>query len=959
MRGVDNEVRAIRADAATGAPKASLRDGRLVSKDADSTTYLFACSTWPEALDGKNLLVRPSFSRRAWRPVVAERVAGGQVQVVVEGDLGDLTGRFQLRVDEAASWLVLRDRLSAAVDEGSSLDLEHAGWVLDRGRRPEKGRAVRLDRLVPGFVETCNPNPRQVEAVAGSLADEMTFIWGPPGTGKTDVVSRVVEGSWRQGCTVLFLAPTNVAVDQALLRICGLLHEEDTFQAGLVQRVGTIEVAALSTAYGDQVVAELITTRLKADHDHEITRLSASLAEGRDQLRRQGRAAAVRGARDDLNLQRQKIRGALSEHEASSRRLEVRIARARAKLDRTEEAARTTDPRSSIRRRVEDRRSNLKALLEDPRHSNIVVLRQSAADVDLRLERSAADLLEVERDVAGLPPVLALQTSVDETSSRIDEVRAEAATLSTTVRRNVRVVATTVAMAVQSSLPLDHFDVVIVDEAGMVNLPSAWLVAGRARRRLVLAGDFRQLPAVTQASTSRALSESDKTHNATWVDRDAFHSAGLVDSAGRVRAGGRLVALDTQYRMRRAICDVVNHVAYPDAPLETGRPDEPGLRASRLLRTAVTLVDTSACRVPVEHRSGAHRSNDVHEQVIHEIIRGLQSEDVLPARKSDEAAVTARLLGVIAPYNDQVRALSASLDQRLGGRHLGLADTIHRFQGSERPIIVFDTVAGAGDRTGMFYEGQGLGSATCRLINVALSRARDHLVVVADVAFLRRTLPADSPAREMLEFLASNAVTVPAERLVPVRSADELSALGSEDRDRPAFFPADEVDRAVRFDLEHAVRQVDIYCAFLSPQGLTRWKKALEACLARGVQTTVYTREQQVGTPGHHIAEQLRTLGCTVQVRERMHEKVLIADDTVLWHGSLNLLASDGPTDLMMRVADPDACLRVRHIVDGARMERPAWKRPEPGRSGKPGGPAAGEVRDGRLYLDVPFPREG
>jgi hypothetical protein len=87
----------------------------------------------------------------------------------------------------------------------------------------------------------------------------------------------------------------------------------------------------------------------------------------------------------------------------------------------------------------------------------------------------------------------------------------------------------------------------------------------------------------------------------------------------------------------------------------------------------------------------------------------------------------------------------------------------------------------------------------------------------------------------------------------------------------------------------------------------------------------------------------------------------MIFDDTVLWHGSLNLLAHSGSTDLMMRITDPTACERVRHIVERARMDRPArTRKPEPHRSAKPSsssvnGISPGDVADGRLYLNVPF----
>ncbi|MFE8013059.1 DUF5710 domain-containing protein [Streptomyces antibioticus] len=67
------------------------------------------------------------------------------------------------------------------------------------------------------------------------------------------------------------------------------------------------------------------------------------------------------------------------------------------------------------------------------------------------------------------------------------------------------------------------------------------------------------------------------------------------------------------------------------------------------------------------------------------------------------------------------------------------------------------------------------------------------------------------------------------------------------------------------------------------------------------------------------LDQELRAAGCQVELRERMHEKVLVLDATVLWHGSLNLLANLGPTDLMMRLTDPAACKPVGRVIAHAR----------------------------------------
>ncbi|MET9177276.1 hypothetical protein ABZX88_03490 [Kitasatospora aureofaciens] len=93
--------------------------------------------------------------------------------------------------------------------------------------------------------------------------------------------------------------------------------------------------------------------------------------------------------------------------------------------------------------------------------------------------------------------------------------------------------------------------------------------------------------------------------------------------------------------------------------------------------------------------------------------------------------------------------------------------------------------------------------------------------------------------------------------------------------------------------------------------------------------------------------------------------------NAVLWHGSLNLLASSGPTDLMMRFTDPASCERVSRVIDRARKERPAWNpraagdtagsvRPAASPPAAPGTTGAatirtGDIIDGRLNLNVPY----
>ena len=83
-------------------------------------------------------------------------------------------------------------------------------------------------------------NSEQISAVSKSLGSEITFIWGPPGTGKTTVLARVVESFYRQDLSILIVSNTNIAVDTALEKISDRLNTESGFQLGAVIRFGPV-----------------------------------------------------------------------------------------------------------------------------------------------------------------------------------------------------------------------------------------------------------------------------------------------------------------------------------------------------------------------------------------------------------------------------------------------------------------------------------------------------------------------------------------------------------------------------------------------------------------------------------------------------------------------------------------------------------------------------------------------
>lgn len=946
LRAVDLEINAVLTENPPNESVVPLVDGKI------SEPGLYEYRTVRKCPPYQRVLIRPKNSTSPWIPGRPEWLSDRHVRIAVESPLiGDITAA-QLREDESTALY----GLARCVENAEKvLNLDAAGWAIGRGRATTVARCTTTDSTVRNYAQL-PLNAQQRAAVEQALGSEVTFIWGPPGTGKTAVLGHIVEGCVRQGFRVLFVAPTKVAVDQAMQRICESLCGEPGFDTGLVQRIGEIELQSLAGNFGRSIDPEQLLARFD-------TELSTRSAAAEETVRRVHGWFDLFDEHANLVSTRNEVARNLHSNDEQRRNLIGAWQAAQARLQVAGgEVAAVGSPSGLLARQ---RQNKLDALYRE-----IADLQAKEAESKAMLGRMNTyheqqgllygQVIErigaLETALTGAPDRANLAAQRDQAVSEIDAIAEARKNLPEALRDRCRVFGATVAKVIQAPGLARGIDVVIVDEAAMVALPMAWCVAGMAAKRVVFAGDFRQLPAVTRAS-GRALDKQDAEHAAMWMDRDVFSAAGLVTPGGTVQSDDRLVALSTQYRMRPGICALVNRIAYPDKPLVTARDDATALAEDdSVVSGPLVLVDTTGIQGRLGFRetarAGSYSSNPVHEAVIHELVRHLQFETVLPARKSSEGRADERL-AVIAPYRDQVRALRKSLNERFGEKYDGLVDTVHRFQGSERPIVIIDTVAGAGKKVGPFYESSGLSSSTTRLMNVAVSRARDHLIVVADVGFLLDKLLPSGEARAMIQYLTDFAHRIPALSLVPIRSADQLGDLSPEDLRSPAFFPKDEVPRAVAWDFRNAATSIDIYCPFLNRTPTQRWLRQLRPRIENNIRVRVHTRPQEADTSAAALVDELRNAGCDIHFRDRMHEKVVIIDGEVLWHGSLNLLADDGPTDLMMRITDRASCERVVKIMDRARMERPArtgWKSPE-----APAPTRSSIAPEDRLYLNVSY----
>ncbi|HEX5684340.1 MAG TPA: DEAD/DEAH box helicase [Ideonella sp.] len=276
------------------------------------------------------------------------------------------------------------------------------------------------------------------------------------------------------------------------------------------------------------------------------------------------------------------------------------------------------------------------------------------------------------------------------------------------------------------------FDLVVFDEASQVSLAHALVLMPLGRSRL-FAGDPQQLSPVVR-SPDRGVQR--------WLGRSAFSEM--------PRRGDSVRLLNEQSRMAGPICELVSDVYY-DGELQVAAD----ARASSEWQSARlrALGDIDAQTHVHVHRlktDGAWSAAD----------RGPVRRESAQAIAETVAAALAsghwqpNELIVLTPFRAQ-RALIRQRLLTLGVHQVVKVSTVHRAQGSEAPVVLFDPADGAQPflRT----------EQAQRLVNVALSRAQAKIVVYLSPADAANPLLA--PIMQRLRLAGDEREAVPLRHL--------------------------------------------------------------------------------------------------------------------------------------------------------------------------------------------------
>jgi hypothetical protein len=908
IQALDEEVAAIKAG--KGGSVVRVFDGQFVRETAGNFVYSFTLENFIVAIDDAPVEVEVGGSRYQGQIIQAQ---GLEVIVGLEHDFGPVIAEARLITNLWFLHELLKKKFQALRDGGASVDFGLADKVFS-GKVFDSTKPVALPSLEP-HISTLNPS--QLAAVEVSQSRGMTLVWGPPGTGKTETLARIVECFIKRGKRVLVVAHANAAVDEATEDIANNLRATDFYNLGQIIRLGNAQKETLRNKC-PLVLLQNIAERLGAALAKERGELDLRKKEINDNLARFGLALDRLRERESLLEQMQQLTDAhrsndlqLAEAEAKLEVGEGRLECLETKLERAARAGgigrfllrldpvriereidRATVERDALRRQLmerESRRADIErkttqteSLLSDVQQQIDSLLAPpslSASELQAHAERAEAEKGAIETRMAQI------QKEVDEIQRR---VLSEALVLCTTLTKTFTA----------KELPDIPFDVLVVDEASMAPMPYLYWALGRCREAAVVVGDFLQLPPICVADDDMAQ---------RWLGRSIYQQLNVPPDANQAKQDSRICLLDRQYRMNPDISRVSNELFY-----EGLLSDDPRVRghtiSDDLSTTALTVIDTSEASPWCSRLSTGGRFN-----IYSALLAATTAKRVLEGANSDVK------IGIISPYSHQARLIrkiveDMGLQQRISPDSVS---TVHRFQGGERDVIILDTVEGPGLKIAPMLGETTEDSDAPLLLNVAVTRAKCKIYIVANLGYLNGQLRRNAALYKILQHFEKSGQRIDCRDLVDSyftrdfekwvgRFIDVAQSQAAEPPEGSLFTERNFYPVFLE-DVRSAKEEVIILSPFVSSKRSGQFVELFRVLVERAVKVSVYTRPPKgqvtdFALNAAEVVEQMRAIGVQVVERWKMHQKVAIIDRKIAWEGSLNILSHRDSGEQMRRL---------------------------------------------------------
>lgn len=601
--------------------------------------------------------------------------------------------------------------------------IKDLAWIADAKDWPDSAAKFLLQdaptpALAPLMSCAVALNDAQQTALAWAATAPLTVITGPPGTGKSQTVTAILAEAWRRGETALLSSTNNAPVDDVINTKAAMVDEALVLRTGNAEK--RRELGGWLREFVGRVSARTADTRaVSLSQDAGIRQQAANVLQQHAEVSGTMLTAAIR--RDELRL---RLWGhgqrTLDSTTHSIRRRAARAAKTRwrwlqrRRADRLRALIGVQDPAVTAHQILDwieaedsyDAAKEALAAFVDANSHNLIDTFERA-DQAWRAASVAAVRNQVRDSFAGGAELLAdLADKLADQSPRKAIARAMAhvkgwATSALSTRPNFECRAGTI-------------DLVVIDEASQCNLAQVLPLAYRAKR-LVIVGDPQQLrPVVTSnANELHALAIAAGLRHDALADAHQTYGEDSAYTAFAARVRPAPLLLDEHYRCHPDIIRYCNEQFYDNKLTVLTAVDRDGDP-----QRGLEWHDVDGRTEPGSTGSSFNQAEA--EAVVAWVVQsGLEPDRI----------------GVVTPFKAQVaKILELLRRQSTDGFTEIRVGTAHTFQGGERDTIVFSTVISDGAQDGTI----GWLEAERNLINVAVSRAKRHLVVFGNRAELVR-----------------------------------------------------------------------------------------------------------------------------------------------------------------------------------------------------------------------------
>lgn len=898
-------------------------DGKFLREVPNGFVYLFHLENFLATLDDSPAEIEIKGERYPAQILLTQ---GLEVEVCIESYCGETVAEGSILTNLWYLLELLKKKFIASEDLVNKFKISDAlfsGYISDFPKIE--------NNITPQFSPSDHePNEAQKKAINKSFYQPLSIIWGPPGTGKTTTIAKAIEAHLNAGRKVLLVSHANNAVDQALLDVAKQMKNTAFYNDGELVRLGTptdTEILSRFEKEYNMVLMDKISEKLGASLVEEKNQLLKNIEqfekENTEFTAVYNQIISVESLIEESEATSKNIQQITNKLNLSNSEINNLKQRQIAEQDKLKEANASGTFKRLFKglkpEKIQLELDKISISLDSCQRQNHG-LREQQSQFKAKYEYQKIQIerlkIENEKELKRLgitskaqinEKISALNNDIQGTEKRIGEINKILDEIQKNILLKAKLVATTLTKTfTDKRFDELQFDVLFVDEASMTPLPYVYWAASKCNQFVTIAGDFLQLPPI--AVSKGIMSKK-------WLARSIFDILEITTVEGADKHP-LVTLLDTQYRMVPKIGEIPKNFFY-GGKLRHGNNTDSKNIDDGVSNDSLILIQTDNMNPWCSRLSTGSRFNLYNALVCATLAKNILNKETIDK------------VGIATPYNAQARLINQIIkDWKLSEKvHVS---TIHRFQGGEEPVIIFDTVEATGVRIAPMLDSSKADSDADLLLNVAITRAESKFYIIGHMSHLLSELNPYSSLARLLKYI---------EQKGEVRQSNDfvdnyLVTDFEKHIQTPPMAPIEKNDgnlfteknfwRQFDEDLNKTSERLIILSPFLSIRRSDHFMNRFQNLVAKGIEIRIYTRpkNQQTGEMAHQaevVIDHMRDIGIKVFERRSMHQKVAIIDNDIAWEGSLNILSHRDTEEQMRRFEGQST---IREIIKNLELDQ-------------------------------------